>query len=301
MTHVHRPRHEVEPARSFDLVADAYDRARPSYPLEAAQWILEPPGPGTPGAWTGKPTVLELGAGTGKLTERLVGLGCTTTASDPSESMLTRLGTRVPAARRVAGSAEQIPLGSRSVDVVVAAQSFHWFDPARALPEIARVLRPRGRLALVWNARDERVPWVRRLGRIIEGRPHQDDDPVGAIDASGLFAAVERTTFRFWQPLTAELLSDLVVSRSVVALMSDRERQRVLHEVDALYAEYGRGSDGMLLPYITTVYRTEVLPWARTDDPTFEEWQDRKGEQAGQSTPPGRSGDDPDSLLIDFR
>src|SRR4051812_49104988 len=122
------------PGLSFGGVADAYDHGRPTYPREAAAWLV-----GSEFAH-----LLELGAGTGKLTEQLLALRHRVLATDPLEEMLRRLRARLPAVRAVVGSAERIPMRARSVDVVVAAQAFHWFDPERALPEIARVLRPGG-------------------------------------------------------------------------------------------------------------------------------------------------------------
>src|SRR5690348_1191371 len=141
-------------ALSFGSVADAYDRARPSYPEAAARWLIG----------EGRLNVLELGAGTGQLTETLVAHGHRVIATDPSPEMLGRLRERVTPYSVGISGAEAIPAPNRSVDVVVCAQSFHWFDPSRALPEIARVLRPGGFLALVWNQRDASIPWVRRLG-----------------------------------------------------------------------------------------------------------------------------------------
>jgi SAM-dependent methyltransferase len=294
-----RPRPVVEPARSFDLVADAYDRGRPSYPDEAVAWLLRD------APRTGETTdVVELGAGTGQLTELLQRRGCTVTATDPSVAMLTRLVRRAPGARVAAGTAEQVPVRAGSADLVVAAQSFHWFDAEAMLHQVARVLRRGGKLAVVWNARDERIPWVRRLGRIIGTAP-QTEDPTGVIDESAMFEEVERATFRFWQKMTRESLRDLVSSRSTIAVMSDIERDRVLRKVDELYEDYGRGHDGMLLPYVTTVCRTTVLPWAVP----AEERGDASGPAAGHAAGPAGGGSLPpgdvdgidDDLLIDFR
>lgn len=296
-----RPRPAVDPARSFDLVADAYDRGRPAYPEAAVAWLLE-----DRDRPRGATRVVELAAGTGKLTEQLLARGCDVTATDPSEAMLARLARRAPRAHRLAGTAEQPPLAKGTADLVVAAQAFHWFDTERTLPEVARVLRRGGRLAVVWNSRDERIPWVRRLGRTI-GATGRSEDPAEAIDSSAMFEAVERRTFRFWQPMTRDGLRDLVRSRSNVAMMSDLERERVLREVDAIYDGFGRGHDGMLLPYVTTVCRTRVLPWALPpDDPQDDTRHDPRvasddaGRGSGGSTlpPTDVAGDD---LLIDFR
>ena len=287
-------RHAVEPARSFDLVADAYDRARPSYPAEAVDWLLQ----GHRGHGSA-PDVLELGAGTGKLTEQLMAHGCAVTATDPSPTMLRKLTARVPRARALAGSAEQPPLASRSADLVVAAQAYHWFDGERTVREAARVLRPGGQFAVVWNTRDERIPWVKRLGRIIGGNVAEHQcDPTRVVDETGMFETVERHTFRFWQPLDRHSLRDLVSSRSNVALMSDFERERVLRKVEDLYDEYGRMADGMLLPYVTTVCRATVLPWALPpEEPAPQPAHHEPAPARGLRAPDGPD----DALLIDFR
>jgi ubiquinone/menaquinone biosynthesis C-methylase UbiE len=268
------------PAFSFAEVADAYDRARPGYPDEATAWL----------AGSKPAQVLELGAGTGKLTAGLVAQGHEVTATDPLAPMLRHLAQRVPRARVVQAVAERIPLPSRSVDTVVSAQAFHWFDLDRALPEIARVLRPGGSIALVWNERDERIPWVRRLGEII-GTQDQETEPTNRLLGSQLFGYVDKATFRFWQPLGRDLLRDLVRSRSNVATMTETDRARVLHKVDALYDDYGRGPDGMLLPYVTRCFKATVRPRATADD-------DERPRSTGPASPP-TDGDD-DELLIDF-
>ncbi|MGA8258281.1 MAG: class I SAM-dependent methyltransferase [Nocardioides sp.] len=246
-------------ARSFGGVADAYDRGRPSYPDDAVTWLTGP-----------EPlTVLELGAGTGKLTERLVALGHDVHASEPDLAMLEILRRNLPEVPTSATSAEEIPLGDQSVDVVVGAQCFHWFDPETALPEIARVLKPGGHLSLVWHQRDERIPWVKKLGRII-GNQDQLRDPTAPVDASGLFGEVEAETFKFWQVVDRRSIVDLARSRSNLAVMEDAERERVLADLLALYDDYGRGMDGMQLPYRTACFRTPVLAQVvRESDPVM--------------------------------
>ncbi len=287
----HHSHGRSDPALSFGGVADAYDRGRPRYPREAAAWL------------TGSPAlrVLELGAGTGKLTEQLVGLGHDVVATDPSQEMLRLLTARVPDAVVARSTAEAIPLPTRSVDVVVAAQAFHWFEPERALPEIARVLRPGGRLALAWNHRDERIPWVRRLGTLI-GAQDQETDPTQLLVGSRLFGFVDTATFRFWQPLNRRALRDLVTSRSNVAVLTPAERERVLGRVEDFYAEYGRSPDGLLLPYVTTCFKAVARPRTEPEAPPVPGPPGDRG-PAGPDEPPSpdTDGGDSDALLIDFR
>jgi SAM-dependent methyltransferase len=270
-------------ALSFGPVAEAYDRARPSYPAEAAAWLVGPK----------RSAVLELGAGTGKLTELLVAAGHDVVATDPLPEMLGQLRTRVPGARAAVATAERIPVASRSADVVVSAQAFHWFDHDVALAEIARVLRPGGVLALVWNARDEGIPWVRKLGSII-GSSDNRLDLVDPVVESAYFGPVEQQEFRFWQSLRRDDLFDLVRSRSYVALLDDAEREELLRRVGALYDDYGRGPDGMQLPYLTRCYRAVVqaAPPPRAPDSTA------PADGTGAPEPPV---DDPGTLLIDFK
>src|SRR5437016_4501937 len=144
-------------AASFGSAAGAYERGRPPYPPEAIDWLLP----------AGAARVLDLGAGTGKLTRQLTGRGLDLTAVEPSEGMREQLRRAVPGVRALAGTAEQIPLPDLSVDAVLVAQAWHWMDPAVAVPEVARVLRPGGQLGLLWNIRDERADWVAGLGAIL--------------------------------------------------------------------------------------------------------------------------------------
>ena len=287
------------PNRSFGQVADVYDRARPSYPEDAVAWL----------AGRGTSTVLELGAGTGKLTELLHRAGHHVLATDPAPDMLAVLARRTGAPHVVA-AAEHIPLRSRSVDVVVCAQSFHWFDHGPALAEIARVLRPGGSLALVWNTYDEGIPWVRRLRQLLA--PDVSDEARALpLKATPYFGFVEEKQFRFWQTHTAATLAELTRSVSHVAALGESERARVLAKVDALYADYGRGHDGMQLPWVTRCYRAVVrhqeLPPEPPPPTRRPPVADDESEGAGNAeTPEGKSEsprrpEDPGTQLIDFR
>jgi SAM-dependent methyltransferase len=150
-------REKTRQAASFGAAADAYERGRPPYPPEAVAWLV-------PDAAR---TVVDLGAGTGKLTRVLRTPGRELVAVEPSAGMHEQFARVLPGVRVLAGTAEAIPLPDASADTVVCAQAWHWVDPGRAVPEAARVLRPGGRLALAWNSRDESVPWVAELGRIL--------------------------------------------------------------------------------------------------------------------------------------
>jgi len=290
-------RQSPPPQRSYGPVADAYDRARPSYPEEAVSWMT--------GA--GRSVVLELGAGTGKLTEVLHGTGHDVLATDPLPEMLARLRNRVPV-RHVVAAAEHIPLPSRSVDLVVCGQSFHWFDHDLALPEIARVLRPGGILALVWNTYDESIPWVRRLKQLISPEAGTRDEAAIPLMETPHFGFVDTRQFRFWQTHTAASLADLTRSVAHVATMSESARASVLAKVDALYAEYGRGHDGMLVPYVTRCYRAVVRHQELAPEPPPP--RRRRATSAGDDRIPGettaptsrqRPPEDPGTQLIDFR
>ena len=187
-------------------------------------------------------------------------------ATDPDSAMLDVLAREILVGRTSCTSAEEIPAADASYDVVVAAQCFHWFDPAQALAEIARVLKPGGHLSLVWNLRDERIPWVRKLGKVIGTQ--ENVDAAQALRESDLFGEVEETTFSQWQVVDRNTIQDLMLSRSHIAVLDDAERQRRLAELMALYDDYGRGMDGMQVPYRTVCFRATVAPRAVEPEPT---------------------------------
>jgi SAM-dependent methyltransferase len=236
----------AERAASFARVADAYERARPGYPADAVLWL----------AGETPRDVVDLGAGTGKLTRSLAALGHHVVAVEPLGEMLEQLRAAVPGVTAVAGTAESMPLPDASVDVVACAQAFHWFDHGSALAEIARVLRPGGLLALVWNVRDERVPWVADLSDAMVGRTGVDRGAAEPIERSGLYGPVERATFEHTQVVDREALRALVLSRSYCAVLPEEERAPILGRVDALFDAHAR--DGMLtLPYVVECFRAE--------------------------------------------
>ncbi|MFW6691077.1 class I SAM-dependent methyltransferase [Streptomyces sp. MAR4 CNX-425] len=228
-------------AASFGAAAAAYERGRPPYPPEAVAWLVP----------AGARTVVDVGAGTGKLTRALAAPGREVVAVEPSAGMREQFARVLPGTRVLAGTAEAVPLPDASADTVVSAQAWHWVDPARAVPEAARVLRPGGRLALVWNSRDESVPWVAELGRILReyaAAPAEDrqTDRVGAP-----FGPVERRDFRWRHPVSAAEIADMVASRSYVITLAPAVRARLLDRVRALLAAERPGE----MPYVTECHR----------------------------------------------
>lgn len=232
-------------ALSFGPAAARYERGRPPYPAPAVDWLLP----------HGARRVLDLGAGTGKLTRSLLDRGLDVTAVDPSEGMLTELRRVLPGAPAELGSAERIPLPDDSVDAVVVAQAWHWVDVSRAVPEVARVLRPGGRLGLIWNLRDVRQDWVRRLGEIIgSGQPH------GEIVVGPPFGPIETREFDWTHRIGPDQLLDLVASRSAVIVRPTDERAAVLAQVRQLMATHPAlvGRTQFDLPYVTQCARTTL-------------------------------------------
>ena len=229
---------------SFGFEAAAYERGRPSYPPEAIDWLLP----------DGAHDVLDLGAGTGKLTTRLVERGLDVVAVDPIAEMLEVLRASLPETRALLGTAEDIPLEDNSVDAVLVAQAWHWFDPERAIPEVVRVLRPGGWLGLVWNTRDERLGWVRELGRIIGS----DGDPGRTrVTLPEPFAQTARHQVEWTNYLTPQALIDLVASRSYCITSPAEVRTKTLDQVRELLATHPAlaNSNGLALSYVTVCVR----------------------------------------------
>jgi SAM-dependent methyltransferase len=229
-------------ATGFARSVESYERARPDYPPEAVAYLARELelGPGR--------TVVDLAAGTGKLTRPLVALGCEVIAVEPVDEMRAVIGEGI---RALAGTAEAIPLPEASADAVTVAQAFHWFDGPAALAEIERVLRPDGALALVWNRRPiESSDLHARISEIID--PYRGDTPAHATDAwRSAFSGrdLREWTHPFTQRLDAERLADRVGSTSFVAALDEPERSEVLDRVRAL-----AGDGPVDVPYVCEVH-----------------------------------------------
>jgi SAM-dependent methyltransferase len=239
-------------AAGFASAAEVYERARPSYPEDAIDWLFEQTGVGA------GDTVVDLGAGTGKLTRLLVRSGARIVAVEPIPEMRALIGV----GEVVDGTAEDIPLPDGSAALVTVAQAFHWFDHDRALPEIHRVIRPGGFLALVWNMRDTADPVQGGIEDLLTQYrgplPAQREGKWRApLAASRLFGEIRSATFRYEQMFTADDLADRVASTSFVAAMSEEERLPLLAQVRELVA--GR-DEPFPFPYVTEVSVSPRMP-----------------------------------------
>ena len=257
-------------AEGFERGADDYERARPSYPAAAVARIVREGsiGPGS--------RVLDLAAGTGKLTRLLVPTGAELIAVEPVDAMRRRLVSIAPDVEVLDGTAEAIPVTDHTIDVVTVAQAFHWFDAPRALTEIARVLRPGGLLALIWNVRDETVGWVRAFTELtVErsgGRPYtrfhvassageaMTRDHVEVIGASGRFGPVEEERYASPQDATIDLVVDRAASTSFVSALPTVERDALLADLRTMLEQHPdlAGRDSFVFPH------DAWLSWCRT-------------------------------------
>ena len=245
-------------AASFGRVAEAYDRGRPPYPPAALGWLTSGLG------LTGESTVLDLAAGTGKLTAGLRPLVGRVIAVEPAAEMRRLLEAAQPQVDVRVGTAEAIPLAAGDVDAVLVAAAFHWFKPEAALAEIHRVLRPRGGLGLLWNRPEwDAERWYPEFAAVLDrARAAQDSPPnlysVGpwraALDNSPLFGPVRKREFRHVHRVSRDEFLARVASWSVVAVLPGDRRSEILNEVGEMLD--GRGLGTLDLRYRTDTYRT---------------------------------------------
>ena len=232
---------------SFGAAADLYERVRPGYPPEVVDLLVH----------RGARRVLDLGAGTGKLTRVLLERGLDVLAVEPSAGMRAEFARVLPGVPVVGARAEALPLDAAGVDAVVAGQAWHWVDPVRAVPELARVLAPGGSLGLVWNLRSTDEPWVEELDRLLgRARAPGEGDPEDPV-VGPPFGPLERHELTWRSELPREAVVELVASRSYALVLDPPARERLLAAVRRLLDEHAdtAGRDRVPLPYRTVCYR----------------------------------------------
>ena len=238
-----------EPANAFGPAAGDYERARPSYPAGAIDVLRRELGVG-PGS-----TICDLAAGTGKLTRLLVPTGATVIAVEPVPGMRDELRAAVPDVEVLDGTAEAMPFLDGTIDVVTVAQAFHWFRFDDALAEITRVLRPGGGLAILFNQRDERTPWVKEMNEVIQWHTrtiarYQATDWTALLTGAG-YTTVTYSSIEWVQPMTRDLLASRVRSVSYVAEGTAAEQQEYVDKTLALVEDMDEPFE---LPYVTHVW-----------------------------------------------
>mgnify|MGYP003768004135 CR=1 FL=1 len=257
----------TNPGLSFGPAAHLYDAIRPSYPPDAVAWALAPVGPGR---WR----IADIGAGTGIMTRLLATAGHEVIAVEPDALMRAQLvatttarpnaaisGTAASSVTVVDGSAEALPFDHAALDGAVAAQAYHWFDRSRAHAELARVIRPGGVFAAVWNRRDDSVPWVAEYSRIVDGAKTDvagRDRYAYTVETYGPeFGAVEQARFRHHTRHTPESLVRLMQSRSYYLRASATQQRDLVRAIVDLTRRHPdlAGRAEFDLPYETLVFR----------------------------------------------
>lgn len=245
----------------FDREADRYERGRPGYPDLVTRYIHRALGV-QPGH-----RILELGPGTGKFTRALADWNGRILGVEPTDGMRRVFRRTLPDADVVAGTADAIPLRDGSVDHVVVAQAFHWFPQPSSLSEIARVLRPHGGLGLVWNIRDETVPWVARWGELMDrymtGIPRTRSNAWrSAFDARVPFEPVTERSFGHLQFADRPTMRDRMLSVSAIGLLDPAAQRSLIADLDRLLDADPATSDRTMIaiPYRTDVYTTHRRP-----------------------------------------
>jgi len=236
-------------ARSFESVAAEYEQHRPEYPEEALRWAAGQLGL-APGA-----RVLDVGAGTGKLTRGLVESGFEVVAVEPGAPMLAQLRMVVPGAEALEGPAEAIPLSDASVEAAFAGQAFHWFDRPRALPELHRVIAPAGGLVLLWNWWNERDPLQRELGELIGYaglEPYRNEE----LPGEPWFREVGRTIVETLEESSPDALVGYLSTASAFLTAEPAEREESLRAVHELASRYG---ERFPLPRLTYAFAFQRL------------------------------------------
>jgi SAM-dependent methyltransferase len=235
--------------RRFGEAASDYERGRPGYPRAIVEWLLD--GAGN--------EVADVGAGTGKLTDAVLATGRTVVAVDPDDGMLARVRGRLPQVRTETGTAEELPLPDASVDAIVLGQAWHWVDPDAASAEAARVLRPGGRLGLIWNIRDESADWVAALTALMHPSDAETLLAGDGVRVSAPFPPLEVDRLRWSRPVSPDDVLAMAASRSHLIALAPDERTAVLERIRELLATHPdtAGREVLDMPYETVAFRAD--------------------------------------------
>lgn len=242
----------TEPSTSFGLAASDYEIGRPSYPSDAVACLLGSARPTNPGEQI---KILDVGAGTGKLTRAIIAAGHQPVALDPDPVMLAKLAEAMPEVQALRGHAEKIPAPDASFDAAVAGQSWHWVQPAAASTEIGRVVRPGGILGLIWNIRDTRADWVAEMSRIMHNSRAEEYVETQVPEVREPFGPLASETFDWARPMTRADLTAMVRSRSYLITADPETRASVERQLGGLFTDLGLHDDVTIeLPYVTHAF-----------------------------------------------
>jgi SAM-dependent methyltransferase len=247
---------------SFGAIASDYDRVRPSPPPDAVDWLLP----------LRRDVVVDLAAGTGLLTRAISGRAAHVIAVEPDDRMRAVLAARSPHVEVLAGRGEAIPLPDRAADAVLISSAWHWMDPDRAVPEIARVLRDRGRFGVIWTGRDPVTPWLRAdewFRSMDQARQNGNGADIAGLRRSGrrvalpdpaLFDNIETTAFRFSRRMTVPDLVDWLTTYSRVITASDEVKAAGRAGAAAALAAQFPDASQIEVPMLSVCWRADRLP-----------------------------------------
>jgi len=248
----------AERSMSFGAIAGDYDRVRPGPPSAAVDWLLP----------ARRDVVVDVAAGTGLLTRALAGRARHVIAVEPDDRMRAVLTARSPGVEVLAGRGEEIPLPDAAADAVLISSAWHWMDPDRAVPEIGRVLRDRGRLGIIWTGRDPATPWLRvnewflgiDQGNVAAGAGLHWNGRQVSLPEPVMFDNIETTTFRFIRRMNVPDLVDWLSTYSRVITASDEvQAAGRARAADALAGQFPAAAE-IDVPMLSLCWRADRLP-----------------------------------------